>query len=297
MSKRSEAQPLVRLPDPPADRSPLLAAVIADPDDDVPRLIYADWLQQQGDSQSVVLSEFIRIGCHLARLHNDSEAWLPLKGRELNLVGRHRFLKTAGLPEIQGVTWSEPVRGFVEGLTAGTWSNFPGEAVFRTTPLRSIRFVRLTEGTFARLVAAPWLGHIETLDLGGQRLGCLRALPLLESAKTQRLRQLNLQGNQLTNLFVQQLAGWPQLAQLQWLNLARNRISVSGWSAFVQSASLSDELVLRVERHDLCDQSETLLRQRLGHRLQMQAPGHLRNTQRGLRVPFKRLRRRRSFWR
>ena len=40
-----------------------LQAILADPDDDTPRLIYADWLEEQGDPRG----EFIRVQCELAK--------------------------------------------------------------------------------------------------------------------------------------------------------------------------------------------------------------------------------------
>ena len=33
----------------------LLAAIIEDPDDDAPRLVYADWLQAQGDPRGELM--------------------------------------------------------------------------------------------------------------------------------------------------------------------------------------------------------------------------------------------------
>ena len=47
------------------DGEGLLAAIIAEPDDDVPRLIYADWLDEQGDATR---AEFIRVQVELFRL-------------------------------------------------------------------------------------------------------------------------------------------------------------------------------------------------------------------------------------
>lgn len=41
-----------------------LADIIDHPDDDVPRLIYADWLEEQGEE---VRAEFIRVQCELAK--------------------------------------------------------------------------------------------------------------------------------------------------------------------------------------------------------------------------------------
>jgi uncharacterized protein (TIGR02996 family) len=41
-----------------------LQAILENPDDDVPRLIFADWLEEQGDPRG----EFIRLQCELAGL-------------------------------------------------------------------------------------------------------------------------------------------------------------------------------------------------------------------------------------
>src|SRR5262245_36776173 len=53
-----------------------LQEILADPDDDVPRLIYADWLEEHGDP---LRAEFIRAQCELARLASEDaplqEAW------------------------------------------------------------------------------------------------------------------------------------------------------------------------------------------------------------------------------
>src|SRR3982750_4314118 len=40
------------------DHDPLLAAIIADPDEDTPRLVFADWLDEHGEPER---AEFIRV--------------------------------------------------------------------------------------------------------------------------------------------------------------------------------------------------------------------------------------------
>jgi uncharacterized protein (TIGR02996 family) len=42
------------------------------PDDDTPRLVYADWLTDRGDRSSLARAEHIRLQCALARLHPDA---------------------------------------------------------------------------------------------------------------------------------------------------------------------------------------------------------------------------------
>jgi uncharacterized protein (TIGR02996 family) len=45
-------------------------AILDSPDDDTPRLVYADWLEEQGDPRG----EFIRLQCLLAKMANDDPA-------------------------------------------------------------------------------------------------------------------------------------------------------------------------------------------------------------------------------
>src|SRR5262245_21531260 len=47
-----------------SDRAAFLAAIAAAPDDDLPRLVFADWLDEHGDSHR---AEFIRLQCAAAR--------------------------------------------------------------------------------------------------------------------------------------------------------------------------------------------------------------------------------------
>jgi uncharacterized protein (TIGR02996 family) len=47
------------------DGADILARILADPDDDTARLVYADWLQEQGDDAR---PEFIRAQCRVAQL-------------------------------------------------------------------------------------------------------------------------------------------------------------------------------------------------------------------------------------
>src|SRR4051794_40379569 len=58
-----------------------LAAVLADPDDDLPRLIFADYLEERGD----VRGEFIRTQIELARADVDDPRRDKLQAREAEL--------------------------------------------------------------------------------------------------------------------------------------------------------------------------------------------------------------------
>src|SRR5690242_1892736 len=64
-----------------------IQAIVADPEDDAPRLIYADWLDEQGESER---AEFIRVQIALARMDEDDGRRPDLEVREQELLARHR---------------------------------------------------------------------------------------------------------------------------------------------------------------------------------------------------------------
>lgn len=107
---------------PADDRSVALkAAIVAAPDDDGPRLAYADWLLQQGDP----LGEMIVVQCQLAALANDDPRRAALQRRESGLLRKHArtWLR---LPYLD-----EPImrRGFIEAAHVRLASRFIANAV------------------------------------------------------------------------------------------------------------------------------------------------------------------------
>ena len=64
-----------------SDAIALLAAIRQAPDDDAPRLVYADWLDEHGQTE---WAEFIRIQCELARTNDPA-----LRRREVELLAAH----------------------------------------------------------------------------------------------------------------------------------------------------------------------------------------------------------------
>lgn len=85
------------------DAAPFLAAIRAAPDDDAPRLIYADWLDEHGQPER---AEFIRVQCELARRESPE-----LRKRESELLAgrRDELAEPLTAPGLQFRFW----RGFV----------------------------------------------------------------------------------------------------------------------------------------------------------------------------------------
>ena len=93
-----------------SDESALLAAILAHPDEDTPRLMYADWLEENGQPER---AEFIRLQCA-------PDADEAAEKRTAELEERNRVVWLAGLPQFSGARW-EFRRGFPEYL------DVPGE--------------------------------------------------------------------------------------------------------------------------------------------------------------------------
>ncbi len=52
-----------------SDRDALLAGILADPDADLPRLVFADWLEETGHPANCARAEYIRLAIRRAELH------------------------------------------------------------------------------------------------------------------------------------------------------------------------------------------------------------------------------------
>ena len=75
------------------DAAALLAAIRHAPDDDAPRLVYADWLEEHGQPER---AEFIRVQVESANLPWDDQRWNPLSEKAKKLL------------EARGEEWIEP---------------------------------------------------------------------------------------------------------------------------------------------------------------------------------------------
>jgi uncharacterized protein (TIGR02996 family) len=71
-------------------------AILAEPDEDVHRLVYADWLDDHGEADP---AEFIRVQCELARLPVGDARRVALEVRAGVLLQEHRGAWLEGLPK------------------------------------------------------------------------------------------------------------------------------------------------------------------------------------------------------
>jgi uncharacterized protein (TIGR02996 family) len=110
------------------------------PDDDTPRLVYADWLEDHAGEPD--RAEFIRLQIRLANLTDDDPARPELVARERVLLQTHGREWVDALPRLVGASWTEAFvwpfrRGFAAGVTAENWKalNSQTETIFAAAPV------------------------------------------------------------------------------------------------------------------------------------------------------------------
>lgn len=254
-----------------SDATPFLAEILAAPDDDGPRLTYADWLEQAGE---VVRSEFIRIGVALARVPADSPQWQALRSRELNLVARHPELRNAGLPNLAGLEWHTPRRGFVQGVTVSRFAAFERNVagLLADHPIDELHFPRISARNFARLMQSELLAGIRRLQFSNCKLGDAGMLPLFTSGHLSELRVLGLVACGIQSPTMERIAAWPQLERLEAIDLSENVWQISDFERLLDSRYWTETIQLRLSAADVNRQLRDSLLTRLGKRLRFRHP-------------------------
>src|SRR5262249_38939872 len=89
--------------------------IIARPDDDTPRLIYADWLEENGRTEAErARAEFVRVQVEQERLPADDDRRAELAARQDQQLARHRAEGVRPLEPVGLVTFFR--RGFPDGV-------------------------------------------------------------------------------------------------------------------------------------------------------------------------------------
>jgi uncharacterized protein (TIGR02996 family) len=164
----------------------LLQAVCAEPDDDGPRLVYADWLEEHGNPAR---ADFIRLQCERARLLTEDPRRQALQSRERELLETYTAEWLAPLEpwlfEYGPGPSSFFQRGFVEELTAWVDPFLKDAAgLFAPTPLRHVALPSVNGRDCARLAEEPLLLRLQgfspdIVDSAGEGLTQLLLSPYL----------------------------------------------------------------------------------------------------------------------
>ncbi len=231
-----------------------LRAILDAPDDDAPRLVYADWLDDHGGGER---AELIRAQVERLRLP-------PGDGREDELRRREGRLLFKQLQEWRARLGSGKAdlvlrRGFVEGmaLAATSWQRL-ARKVTAATPLRRLRLYDAGP-RLAALCRSPHLAGLTHLDLGGDGVDDEGARLLAACPHLAGLTHLLLPRNGLTASGAQALALSPHLANLAVLDLSANTVGDEGARVLAQSPHLRNLKELFLGSNDVHDEGAQAL--------------------------------------
>jgi uncharacterized protein (TIGR02996 family) len=208
------------------DEQSLLSTIIADPDDDRPRLLYADWLQEHGQLDKA----------RLIRVQIEEEQLLAACEK--------------ALPRLKGITWG----GFQRGLVSSVYAAIP--AAFRRhanciADVGSVhRVVFKNPDGFDVLAQVSALARFTDLSAYDEPHWAARdgdrehrfnddLQAVLASAHCPRLRSLELNTCQLGPRGAKALADCPRLESLIHLDLCDNYVGDEGLAALAASPYLT----------------------------------------------------------
>jgi uncharacterized protein (TIGR02996 family) len=236
-----------------------LRDILAHPDDDAPRLIFADWLEEQGDANSVARAEFIRVQCAFVAENLPLNRQGELKMRQQQLLNEW------------GKQWAHPVRslvrdwkfhrGFIDEITirADRFLTYTSR-LFRCTPIQCLRLLPAggrfgTEAPFymADLACNEYLRRLLSLDLRKNQLDSRDVRALVVSEHLTSLTALDLSHNHIGDAGIRALAGSPLLGRLRYLNLWGNDLGTKSLRALAHALEELDRSAdgLRLQRLDL----------------------------------------------
>ena len=225
------------------DSEPFLQEILAAPDDDGPRLVYADWLEEHSDPRG----EFIRIQCELAQLPVQPSRLDPLEKDLVHDGPAELRIREAELLREHERQWLGPVadhcskwmfhRGFVEFVEVHAMLFVHhGSRLFAEHPIRAATVIGIT-GLVDKVAKCPHLARLNGLSLGPTRMYPPVLEELLNSEYSPRLSRLILIQNTLSDSHSTALAGADRLSQLVELNLTGNDIRNDGVETLVNSAT------------------------------------------------------------
>jgi uncharacterized protein (TIGR02996 family) len=202
-----------------------LAAILANPDDDGPRLVYADWLLQREDPRG----ELITVQCELARRDDDDTTeHRRLKRRESLLLSEHA---SAWLGPLAAAAdkWTFR-RGFLDHLALRERPR--PEDLDAWAPLLTsldLGWTRNDAGACAALLSLPRVRRLTTMHHSAEVARFLAAQPAVAA----RLRELTLHG--LGTAAVANLVELSALASLEALDVGYGSLGDDGIRAIAAS--------------------------------------------------------------
>lgn len=223
-----------------------LQRIRAYPDDDAPRLVFADWLDEQGNPRG----EFIRVQIALAQMSRENAAAGDRPQRpEREKLRADLEARQQTLLDAHGEEWTAPFRryatrprferGFVEEVNVDA-HNFMLHApeLFTAGPLRHIYLLDIG-GALPAVLQSPLLSRLSALTIHASHAGEPLARAVAASEHLGGLKRLILSRNRFEHDAAAHLAASAALTGLEELDLRENEIGEGGAKALAASSRLT----------------------------------------------------------
>ncbi|MGF1581326.1 MAG: TIGR02996 domain-containing protein [Gemmataceae bacterium] len=230
------------------DNTSLFDAIVRDPENDAVRLVYADWLEEQGDIQR---AEFIRVQCDLDGLVETDPQRPALRTREAVLYSNHRK-KWFG-PLRKYTRRFEVERGFPERLVLSLDELADqGPQVLQHSPVGHLRLKGIRK-PYDRFRDCHTLQHTRTLNLDANAVGQQFLKEVWDDSHLLGLRTLILNNNPIRQTGLNLLLKSNSHPELHTLMLRRCRLEGEAAPLLLESPIMAQLRHLAVEIDGLSD--------------------------------------------
>jgi uncharacterized protein (TIGR02996 family) len=212
----------------------ILDYIVANIDDDTPRLAYADWLDENGQADR---AEFVRVQVERARLPEWDATQVRLRLREKKLLDQHGERWLAEIPAPAGAKWEGFRRGIVAEVSFASYDAMrqSAHACRAVAPVEAVtvRWPRKREPQ----ENAPPIAELRELSLTGRPESPNDVVRLAESPQLRTLRVLTARG--LWADVFPRLVRSLYLAPLKALRLPNSELGNAGILALLESSALT----------------------------------------------------------
>lgn len=218
-----------------------LADIRSAPDDDTPRLIYADWLEENGsDDAERARGQFIRLQCRAFSVaYHFSWTDAKLQNEGMRLLAECPHLTSCRELEIEKPGCDNDGLGHLaRSKTLATVETLTLEGSTYGGPTST----RLSAGGIVTLLESAAMPRLRSLGLCGGMWGSgYNALTQLYAcAALARIKSLNLSSNYFTDTAARELAGCKHLRNLRSLDLGIHELTDAGVLALLGSPHLAN---------------------------------------------------------
>jgi uncharacterized protein (TIGR02996 family) len=229
-----------------------MRAILAAPEEDTPRLVFADWLDERGEGDDAARAALIRAQCRAERLPPGNKERVKLEREAKAILKKHGSRWAEPLRKAVTVRTWEFRRGFLEhvGMSATTFAQ-NAKRLFEAAPtVRSACFIEASN-EMGRVAKCKYLARLAAVDIH-ELCHCgfcpihndLRALFNTKFADS--LTNLNVAGDRMDAEGAERLAKSAALAKLTTLDVSNNPLADEGVAALGKSEHLTQLVTLNI---------------------------------------------------